>query len=106
MFVPLCKQYGNQIVSTPLHIHPPPHHVDCGRRAQGSASAFRWRFEKGLCETLHPNFNRWRSSLFGGIIYPRSCEKCPKTHLPCTAFEGISGLTSVVTTVTLRPFFT
>ena len=61
MFVPLCKQCGNQIVST---------------------------------------------SLFGGIIYPRSCEKCPKTHLPCTAFEGISGLTSVVTTVTLRPFFT
>jgi hypothetical protein len=56
MFVPLCKQYGNEIVSTPLHIYPTPHDVDCGRRAQGSAGAFTWRFEDGLCETLHPNF--------------------------------------------------
>ena len=56
MFVSLCKPCGDEIVSTPLRIHPTPHHVDCGRRAQGSTSAFTWHFEKGLCEALHPYF--------------------------------------------------
>jgi hypothetical protein len=56
MFVPLCKQCGNEIVSTPLHIHPTPHHVDRGRRAQGPANVFAWRLGDCLCETLHTEF--------------------------------------------------